>query len=249
MVHISEKSAPLANRLSLIQQTQLDEPIASEHGDDWGMAHASTLERTRIFHKCVRLPVAEGLVLNPSVSLRLLRLSLILEEFEETVKAMGFELTDQDGVGTHDGLKLAVRHVEGTQYDPVETADGLADLDVVINGAMLSLGIPSREVGYEVYCSNMSKLDENGEPIVNQCQHYGGDRQPGIVVGYDFAKGDPINYQICHNRERDNECNDPTHRQRPDLPVGKVLKPDSYVKANVSAILVQIANVYGTTEN
>lgn len=229
MVQITEKSQALALRLTPEQRTELDLPVATN--SEWAtFRNLSTLERTKEFHHAVNLPVANGIVLNPSVSLRLLRLSLILEEFEETVKAMGFELADQDGVGTHDGLKLSVRHVEGTQYDPVETADGLGDLDVVVNGAMLSLGIPSNEVGYEIFCSNMSKLDEDGKPIVNQCQ----DSQ--CLAAQSEAEVEP------------GECQIAGHRQRPDLPIGKVLKPDHYIKANVSAVLIHAANTYGTEE-
>ncbi len=217
MVKVNEKAFALANQLTRKQYEELDNKIASEHGDDRGLAYASTLERTRVFHKAVNLPVANKIVLNPSVSLRELRLRLILEEFLETVKAFGFILV------SHGDGEFGVEHIEGSKYDIVEAADGLGDLDVVVNGAMLSLGIPSNEVGYEIYCSNMTKLDEDGNPIINEC----------------------INWASTHHCETGPES---CVLRNPDLPLGKVLKPDHYVKANISAVLLMQAGYYGTEE-
>jgi predicted HAD superfamily Cof-like phosphohydrolase len=51
------------------------------------------------------------------------------------------------------------------QRDIVETADALADLVYYAIGMAVLWGIPFDEVFREVHASNMSKLDEDGQPI------------------------------------------------------------------------------------
>lgn len=50
-------------------------------------------------------------------------------------------------------------------YDLVETFDALVDLKYVITGMGVHMGLPMDEGWAEVHSSNMSKLDENGEPM------------------------------------------------------------------------------------
>jgi len=50
--------------------------------------------------------------------------------------------------------------------DIVGVADAIADLLYVVHGAARTFGIPVREVFAEVHRSNMTRLDDNGEPIV-----------------------------------------------------------------------------------
>ncbi len=50
--------------------------------------------------------------------------------------------------------------------DIVEVADAIGDLLYVVYGAALTFGIPTSEVFSEIHRSNMTKLDENGEPIL-----------------------------------------------------------------------------------
>lgn len=237
MVRITERNQALATRLTDKQREELERPTAAT-GTWNSLRRASCLDQTREFHDAVDLPVETSIVVNPSVSLRELRLRLILEEFLETVKAMGFELMIANEEWTRpldNNESIKIVHVEGSKYDIVETADGLKDLDVVVNGAMLSLGIPSYEVGFEVFCSNMSKLDEEGKPIVNQCQYNG-------------QLTSPCNEDPCIFLKGQDHCCNTTHYQRPDLPFGKVLKPDSYVKANIARTLINAADMYGTKE-
>lgn len=51
----------------------------------------------------------------------------------------------------------------------VEVADALTDLQVVLDGTFAEFGLllAKRELYQEVFDSNMSKLDENGQPIIN----------------------------------------------------------------------------------
>lgn len=76
-------------------------------------------------------------------NLVLLRLQLIHEEFTELIDALH-------------------------ERDIVEVLDALVDLDYVIAGTYLSFGLGHyRIAGFnEVHASNMSKLDENGKPII-----------------------------------------------------------------------------------
>lgn len=114
----------------------------------------------------------------PSVSDRERRLRLILEEFLELCDAMGFTLMI-DGVAANTAFEqISVAHIEGSRYDPVETLDALADLDVVVNGTAIEFGLPMLSANREVYLSNMSKLLPNGRAAIN-----------GVTPGY--REGEP----------------------------------------------------------
>ena len=121
---------------------------------------------TQMFHAVFGFPAAQTLVLNPTVTDRERRLRLIFEEFCELCEAMGFKLA-----ASHAGWEI--RHVEGSRYDPVETADALGDLNVVVNGTSVELGIPQIDIDREIFLSNMTKLASDGTAIVN-----------GITEGY-----------------------------------------------------------------
>lgn len=55
---------------------------------------------------------------------------------------------------------------EGSKRDLVKVADALADLNVVVNGFAIELGIDMRLVDQEICASNFTKADENGRPII-----------------------------------------------------------------------------------
>lgn len=50
--------------------------------------------------------------------------------------------------------------------DLVEVVDALGDLNVVVNGFAIELGVDMRPVDQEVCASNFTKPDENGQPII-----------------------------------------------------------------------------------
>lgn len=52
--------------------------------------------------------------------------------------------------------------------DLVGVADALGDLAYVVYGAAVEYGIDLDKVITEIHASNMSKLDENGEPIYRE---------------------------------------------------------------------------------
>ena len=109
------------------------------------MAHSTTTPTTPgsyvlAFHTAFGAPVAEGA---PTLTFDRagLRHDLIAEEYEEFVDA--FYAGDLVGV-----------------------ADALADLTYVIYGFALEAGIPLDDVLREVHESNMSKLREDGTPLL-----------------------------------------------------------------------------------
>lgn len=128
-------------------------------------------------HKAMGFQVASSLQ-SPSVSDRERRLRLVLEEFLELVDAMGFQLCIDGAPANSSFEEITVTHVEGSKYDPVETLDALADLDVVINGTAVEFGLPMLSANREVYLSNMSKLLPDGKAAIN-----------GVTPGY--REGEP----------------------------------------------------------
>jgi len=102
----------------------------------------TTLEQVREFHETYGLPV-KG---EPHISdekTNALRINLLAEELEELQEAL------KDG-------------------DIVEVLDALTDLQYVLDGAYLSFGLHHvKQAAFdEVHSSNMSKLGEDGKPIV-----------------------------------------------------------------------------------
>lgn len=174
------------------------------------------------FHMVVDIPTPDAPIC-PSVSSREQRLLFILEGFLELVAACGFRLVPT--IHAEGDVTFGVDHIEGSRYDVVEVADALSDLNVVTNGTGVEWGLPLHVTDHEVYCSNLTKLDSNGQPILN-----------GITEGYRVSDGSQVDHPKaaiwCDIRDPD----EPGYR--PDLPIGKILKPDGFVKANIPAALL-----------
>lgn len=104
----------------------------------------TTLEQVQIFHETYGLPVKDA----PDISdpkTNALRVNLLQEEVDELKEAL-------------------------EQGDMVEVLDALTDIQYVLDGTYLSFGLqdvktPAFE---EVQRSNMSKLGEDGKPIVRE---------------------------------------------------------------------------------
>lgn len=108
------------------------------------------------FHEAFGAPIAWSPQV-PDFERRKLRVKLLIEEAIEFAYASGVELTCYPDV-CHEPLS-----------DPanlVEAADALADLRYVTDGAALEWGIPLEKCLREVHRSNMSKLGEDGKPIL-----------------------------------------------------------------------------------
>lgn len=102
----------------------------------------STLDAVREFHETYGLPVKDA----PDISddkTNALRVNLLQEEVDELKEAL------EDG-------------------DIVEVLDALTDIQYVLDGAYLSFGLHNvKQAAFdEVQRSNMSKLGEDGKPIV-----------------------------------------------------------------------------------
>lgn len=216
------------------QQAQLDKPIAlSVLPYEWGgYVHNNGFTKSLVFHQTVGLTITSDWSATPPMSERVLWGKMLIEEVFETLKAMGLRLDamlaptnegdgavfDSDGGYLHD-VNYDVGIEGGGEYDPIETADGLADIKVIVNGTAVSFGIPIVRVDEEVFASNMSKLDAEGKPIVNRCT---------------WSVAD------CRAKFANEPCNDSSHLIDPTKPVGKVLKPDTYVPANVARIYKEL---------
>lgn len=100
----------------------------------------NTLELVKEFHKAMNLGLKDG-VERPGLKVESLRRKLIIEEAIECVEAMA----------TGDLEAIALE---------------LADLVYVAYGSALEYGIPLDKVIEEKHRSNMSKLDDDGKPIL-----------------------------------------------------------------------------------
>lgn len=133
-----------------------------------------SFEQVREFHEKFGHPVRTGGATadreHVDSDLLNLRIKLIGEEFLELLDAVYGSRVDEaldwlkgDGPDlpsdTHDSLPL--------RRDIVEIADALGDIKYVVDGMALALGINLPAVENEIHRSNMSKLDENGSPIVS----------------------------------------------------------------------------------
>lgn len=218
-------SKQLIDHLNPKQVEQIaSHPTATDAHPQPASTHPATY--TKRFHESMGLAVEKELVLDPSDELLLRRGKLMLEETLETLfDGMGLELHAKDMVGwSKNNFELHKR--PGVKYDPVETADGLADVNVVTNGTALELGIPIFAVDHEVFCSNMTKLDPStGKPIWNECTFGGHTKQ---CVTYD-GSGNTV------------PCSNTSHFRDPSAPRHKILKPDSYTPANVAKVLFDFA--------
>lgn len=108
-----------------------------------------------------------------SESDRLLLGKLIFEECVEYVtKGLGLKIV-VNGMHVRDLTTLTLELNEGQRYDPIESADGLGDMNVVIHFNALWHGFNLDVITEEINDSNMSKLGIDGRPIIN-----------GVTEGY-----------------------------------------------------------------
>lgn len=141
---------------------------------DWDkvkVVHAPTpFEQVGEFHKAFGHPY----FLDPSIpearKIRL-RLSLIVEEVEEL-----FDACLSEAAGDKHGLDYkfyfrrlneAIQAIDDryVDFDVVEAADALGDINYVVNGAAHTFGFNLDAVTSEIHRSNMSKLGPDGKPI------------------------------------------------------------------------------------
>lgn len=127
--------------------------------------HYSTTRLVREFHTTFGHPVrTDAPTLNIGEGVVHLRMALIAEEFAELVDAV-YGTTAGDTIRS--AFKDAQAQDDGTR-DVVEAADALGDLAYVISGFHLVAGIPEEDVVAEIHASNMSKLGEDGKPVLRE---------------------------------------------------------------------------------
>ena len=137
------------------------------------------------FHFTYGAHVEELPTVDVPVEVKMLRLELIREEFEELAQALtgqgdlkvGYSIPiDWDAEKdmqpktwmSSERLGELKDYLSWDNSGLVETADALADLLYVIYGACVSFGIPIEPIFAEVHASNMSKLGEDGKPIYRE---------------------------------------------------------------------------------
>lgn len=118
-------------------------------------------DKVRMFHEAFGLPsnhgTKNGLWNKES---RLLRFKLIAEEFIELAEALGIDFAINES-------ELHINEVQD-EYDVVETADALGDIEYLVHGSYVQFGIDGPAVFDEIHRSNMSKLGEDGKPIFRE---------------------------------------------------------------------------------
>lgn len=129
----------------------------------------TTEQRTIEFHQAFKHPV-RSIPQTLSRKEATLALALIEEEFWELAEALFPGAKDQFLFSHDPGLTLTEDMAEYPQaydYEPnlIESADAVADLDVVVNGFGIRSGFDMQALSREAFTSNMSKLDADGNPI------------------------------------------------------------------------------------
>jgi predicted HAD superfamily Cof-like phosphohydrolase len=128
-----------------------------------------TIERVREFHLAFGHPVEDEVTV-PDAKTRLLRFNLLFEEVMEYGRAIGIEgLCEPSQEDFESELKASMSVFEINPTALINTlgaADALADIDYVCAGANLCHGFPAENVAIEVHRSNMSKLGEDGNPML-----------------------------------------------------------------------------------
>lgn len=123
------------------------------------------------FHKTYGAPVGDFSNPDLAQARNNLRIRLIAEEFIELLEAVY-------GKGIFDYLEEKLIHITDHLLPPapdednkealVGVADALGDLVYVIYGYAIEAGIDLDKVLAEIQRSNLSKLDENGNPIIRK---------------------------------------------------------------------------------
>jgi predicted HAD superfamily Cof-like phosphohydrolase len=128
-----------------------------------GPVHEFDWRRAQLvkFHKVMGQPVLSTPAVPAEDRVRL-RAALIAEEFLEVMEAL-FDTTDTKTVAGMSFLEIKNRMPSMFELAPIRVdmpalADGLADLDYVIEGTRLEFGIDGKPIADEVHRSNMQKV-------------------------------------------------------------------------------------------
>ena len=115
------------------------------------------------FHRTFQHPTGGHTLNNPNNTKTLQgRLDFIAEEFFELLTSI---VGEEHVKPVHEAYRNNIKVTPDSPRDVIEFTDALADLVFLIYGTAIIYNIPLDDVLDEVYTSNMSKLDENGNPI------------------------------------------------------------------------------------
>ena len=124
------------------------------------------LKQTELFRRATHLSVANTQSV-PTVAERVLNLKLLFEELKELAGAYGLDYTFSKICVDHGtqsnyycgNITTELSGLDSKQYDAVEALDALADIQVVLDGAVLTSGLQHvfKDAMTEVFASNISK--------------------------------------------------------------------------------------------
>lgn len=125
--------------------------------------------RVREFHQAFSVPAPECFTPLRDPELLKLRARLILEEALEFCAAAGLcPWIETDGLEPV-VLEINEIHFEtAAEPNDAEMIDAINDIHYVADGAAVVMGIDLEPFAKEVHASNMSKLDENGKPVMRE---------------------------------------------------------------------------------
>ena len=135
----------------------------------------NSTDLVREFHKAFERPIRDI----PDVGTpeeRVLRVRLMLEEVLEFAKAANIYITatrkdpDYEKMIHLDGMHNLSVWCDKKDDHPslVQMAHELADIQYVVSGTGVQLGIPINECVEEIHAANMRKLSPDGKPIVDE---------------------------------------------------------------------------------
>jgi predicted HAD superfamily Cof-like phosphohydrolase len=110
--------------------------------------------QVREFHEKFGVKISENPTM-PELKERILRANLILEEALEFIHAMGLYARFQFG-------EWEIKENFPAKPDLIAAADAIADLNYVVAGAAVTMGLDTEKLGDEVHRSNMSKVWPDG---------------------------------------------------------------------------------------
>lgn len=190
----------------------------------------STREKMLEFSKAFKRPVNRKIV-SLTTEERLLLGKLMFEEvLEYLVDGLGLELTGKpydpvEGEYLSERIELTVPAF--SKYDPIEAADGLGDIGVVAYFNSNWHGWNLDDVIAEIHESNMSKLGENGEPIIN-----------GVTPGYACAEEVIAQYMKDHpDTPAGSIATIDDSGFDPSKPIGKILKGPNFRKPDIGKVI------------
>lgn len=124
----------------------------------------TAFEQVLEFHTKFKQPLTEGEPSLKRIEDRIhLRMNLIAEEFGELIEAVYGEAS----ADTFNEAWRRIQKFDQKNRDLIETVDALGDLIYVVNGFALEAGVNLDNIVTHIHESNMSKLDDNGEPVVS----------------------------------------------------------------------------------